>query len=100
MDTLEGVPQEHEVQPGIFDLPAFYLETYQKDSIWNEDGQPIKPFVGKQMRNAQGVIAAHGRRYQVSRAELGDVAGATETSGSDKTSPSAVCTGGWRRTDR
>lgn len=74
VDELQSGPQELQVKRGILDLPAFYLETYQKDSIWNAEGQPIKPFVGKQVQHAPDLIAAHGRKYQISRAEVDDVA--------------------------
>ena len=57
----------------ILDQPAIFLETHERDSIWNSDGNPIKPFVGKLAMDKTGEIIADGRRYSVTNAETIDV---------------------------
>lgn len=58
----------------VLDLPAFYLETHQKDSIWNGDGQPIKQFLGKRDPEVEDIIKAYGRSYRISPATYEEVA--------------------------
>ncbi len=59
----------------ILDAPAIYLETHERDSIWNDDDVPVKEFTGRLTPNStEETIVAGDREYQVRPADLEDVA--------------------------
>jgi hypothetical protein len=58
----------------ILDEPAFFLETHKRDSVWNNDRRPIKPFLGA-IRDGKkpDTMMAFGRHYRIEPAETADV---------------------------
>tara|TARA_R110002073_G_scaffold75697_12_gene184666 strand:+ start:9719 stop:10273 length:555 start_codon:yes stop_codon:yes gene_type:complete len=72
-DEFEGQPDVQKKRPYVLDLPAMFLETHKRDSIWNADGRPIKPFVGKFAANNKTEMIAYGRRYRITPAANADV---------------------------
>ena len=58
----------------LLDQPAIFLETYKRDSIWNQDGRPLKRFTGRLVKeNDEQEMLAFGRRYKIASAEVTDV---------------------------
>ncbi|WP_146581224.1 hypothetical protein [Neorhodopirellula pilleata] len=58
----------------ILDQPAIFLETNERDSIWNQDRRPVKPFTGKLVKEENSVtMIAYGRRYKITSASTADV---------------------------
>ncbi|WP_372721403.1 hypothetical protein [Novipirellula sp.] len=72
-DEFEGLPDVQKKRPYVLDLPAMFLETHKRDSIWNADGRPIKPFVGKFAANNKTEMIAYGRRYRITPTANADV---------------------------
>ncbi|WP_442511747.1 hypothetical protein SH528x_003460 [Novipirellula sp. SH528] len=72
-DELKTDPPAQRSHPYILDLPAMFLETYKRDSIWNADGRPIKEFSGKLAADNKTEMIAFGRRYRINPAANEDV---------------------------
>jgi hypothetical protein len=72
-ETLKVLPQVQKREPYVLDVPAMFLETYKRDSIWNANGRPIKQFFGEFAENDKSAMLANGRRYKITPAESLDV---------------------------
>jgi hypothetical protein len=58
----------------ILDQPAIFLETNVRDSIWNQDRRPVKPFTGKLVKDKNSLtMNAYGRQYRITSAATADV---------------------------
>jgi hypothetical protein len=58
----------------ILDRPAIFLETYERDSIWNADRMPIKAFKNVTTYDSESqTIVASGRRYECESAKISNV---------------------------
>ena len=72
-DELKGLSGEEGKTTYILDAPAIYLETHERDSVWNHDDVPVKEFTGRLAANSRDTMVADGREYQVRPADLEDV---------------------------
>lgn len=73
-DTTKRLVESQAEFTYVLEQPAIFLETHERDSIWNQDGRPIKPFTGKLMKAGTSVkMSAYGRQYRIAPAATADV---------------------------
>lgn len=70
----DAAKRKSEDRPPLLDSIALIFETYQKDSIWNPDGQPLKPIrsVGP-VRAAAREVTVNGTKYKYEGCPIPDV---------------------------